>query len=179
MRYFISLVFLILTCYLPTNSVRAQSTTLEGSNHIDIGAGLSLETVPAKYITQYEEDTRPPPQAEWVIIPATYETITKTVVLYPAYNKIDISPPVYDSEGKMLIPARAALEEVPEITREEKHRVVKTPSRVVKRIIPDLYHPKLVRKISETAYYVIRDKSGKEVDRYETPEALAQFLNTR
>jgi len=125
------------------------------------------------------QDTRPPPQAEWVIIPATYETITKTVIVHPAYKKIDISPPVYNSKGKMLTSARAVLEEVAEITREENLRIVKTPSRVVKRIIPDLYHPKLVRKISETAYYVIRDKSGKEVDRYDSPEALAKFLNAR
>jgi len=179
MRHLISFVLFISFYNFSVVMAESQSIVSDESQIVEIGGGLSVETVPPKFITEWEEDTRPPPQPEWVIIPATYETITKTITVQPAYNEIDITPPVYSSDGRMLTPARAILKEVPAVTRDIKHRVVKIPSRVVKRIIPDMYHPKTVRKLIEPTSYIVRDSSGAELNHYENAEALTHFLNTR
>jgi len=168
MRHLFSFVLFISFYNFSVVMAESQSIVSDESQIVEIGGGLSVETVPS-----------PPPQPEWVIIPATYETITKTITVQPAYNEIDITPPVYSSDGRMLTPARAILKEVPAVTRDIKHRVVKIPSRVVKRIIPDMYHPKTVRKLIEPTSYIVRDSSGAELNHYENAEALTHFLNTR
>jgi len=179
MRVFTSLTLMALLIQIPNVTAESPSDNSPKSPIIEIGDGLSLETVPAEFVTTWEEDTRPPPQPEWIIIPATYENIPETVTVQAAYTDIDIVPPVYNPDGSMQSPVRAALKEVPAVTREITRRVVKTPSRVEKRVIPDMYHPPLVRKRIKAKSYIIRDQSGAELHRYDNAEELAHFQNTR
>jgi hypothetical protein len=157
-----------------------QATAQSTSNGVEIGKGLFLETVPAVYITVNEKSDPPPTSVEWVTIPATFETVTETVVVQKAYSKLEVIPPIYDLDGALNTPARAIVQEVPAVTKQVSRRVVKTPSRVVKRSVPVMCNlPQTRRVISEKAAYIIRNASGEEIERFESPSKVADFINSR
>ena len=114
-----------------------------------------------------------------MVIPATYETITETVILQEAYSTLKVSPPVYKSDGSVDITAKATVVEVPAITKEVKRRVQKTPPKVVKRLIPSMHTPRAFRKLTKNEIYIIRDSQGTELQRYDDPSKLVDYINSR
>jgi len=175
MRYFSNFLLLVLLFISLAPELYAQNNPEKVSTGIEIGNGLSVEILPATYVTVVLNSYEPTEQ--WVTIPATFETITETKVIQEAYSKLDISPPVYGNDGSIRIAAKAKISEVPAATIEVSKRIVKTPQRVVKRLVPCMCTPQTTRKRTKGEVYIIRNQNGVEIERYENPIKLAEFIN--
>ncbi|PHR55823.1 MAG: hypothetical protein COA43_14990 [Robiginitomaculum sp.] len=145
----------------------------------DLGNGLYMETIPAKYGTFISSEKAPLPTEEWVRIPAVYETMTKTITVNEAYTSIDIKSAKFNSDHSLKALARAELIVIPAVTQDVTQRVIKTHAKWQKRIIPSLYHPPTIRKQINPAHYIIRNKENEIVQEFSDIRALADFLNTR
>ena len=163
----------------------SQWSTAQTPNHleietIDIGHARVLEIHPPKFYA-YSDNSRCEALAgiEWITIPAVFEIITETVIVQHGYTDVEVSPPVYTIDGAIKTAAKANLIEIPAVTKEVSRRVVKTPARQVKRIVPALCTPQTRRRLVDPRTYKIKDKSGEILDQFETPEALADYLNSK
>lgn len=178
-RITIKIILLVISINLLfwAQAASAQSKDTKAGELVNLGNGIFLEVVPPEYMTflgetpEYYKNSE-----EWVIIPATYETITKTIIIQEGYSELQVIPASIADDGSRLEPAKASLVEVPAITKAETHRVVRTPSRAVKRTIPNLYHPSTRRKKVSDAIYIFRDGSGIEVARYDDPLFAMRFI---
>ena len=176
MKYIILLIILLFSVL----SASAQSITETDDTGVivNLGNGIFLETISPKYITSLED----PPDyikngvEEWVVIPATFETITETVVVEDAHSELKVTPAIIADDGSIRQPAAASLIEMPAVTRVVKHRVVKTPSRVEKRVVPYLYTPPTVRKKVSEAIFIFRDQLGVEIKRFENPADAMRYI---
>lgn len=170
MRFFISLGLILGFAQASFAQVGASDST----ENIQLENGYTLEITPAKYQTfageTPEHILNPPP--EWIVIPATFEMITETEIVQAAYTDLKVISAELAKDGSVLRPTQLSLEEVPAITREVTRRIVKTPSRVVKRSVPVLYHPPAVRKQVQAKLFVLRDAEQVEIGRYEDPEEI-------
>lgn len=161
--------------------------TAEFSPLTPLGGGLYLQSVPPQFVFVMETLAPAPQQAEWVRIPATYETLSETVEVEPARETLkiiragDISDGASGGTSTDAIDtlARAEVFIVPAVIREQKRRVVKTPARWVERILPDMRHPKTIRKKVRDDYYIVRDGQGNIVQEFASAKELALFLNAR
>jgi len=164
--------------FLP--EAHAQNNLSPLPNIIEIGDGLSVETVPAKYITVAKQSDVPPPQKEWVIIPATFETVTETVIVQKADSTLEITPPVYGQDGTGVIPSSARVENVPAVIKQHSRRVVKTPARRVQRLVPVMCNlTRTERKLVKAESYIVRDETGGALKLFETSSEIADYINSR
>ena len=159
----------------------AQTAPNSNVESIDIGDALILEISPARYETYIDNsycktfDNK----TEWVTIPAVFETITETVIVQKAYTDVEVSPPAYNIDGSIDTAAKAELIEIPAVTRQVSRRVVKIPARQVKRTIPNMCHPSAARRLVKPKTFTIKEEWGTVLYHFETPEALADYLNFR
>ena len=179
MRYFIYTALLVwLTAPQWSTAQISPDSDIET---IDIGNALILEISPAKYETYIDNsycktfDNK----TEWVTIPAVFETITETVIVQKAYTDVEVSPPAYNIDGSIDTAAKAELIEIPAVTRQVTRRVVKTPARQVQRTIPNMCHPGTARRLVKPKTFTIKEEWGTVLEQFETPEALADYLNFR
>lgn len=179
MRFLTYLIFLTFVFQAHLMQASAQSLIVDGTETVEIGNGLFVDILPAKFKTMVSDDPGPSSEPDWVIIPATYETIIETIIIQEAYKDVEIFPPTYALNGSMTTPAIAILQEVPAITKQIERRVVKTPSRVVKRVIPHLYHPPIIRRKIEDEIYIVKDSKGKELQRFKEASAFADYMNSQ
>lgn len=177
MRYLIYMSF-ILFLAAPEWSVAQQVNDTHSSEFMDIGNELVLEIIPAKYETVLDE-SRNPYSLEWIIIPVTFKTITKTKIVVPSHKDVEIVPPIYNSEGSILVFAKALIKEMPAITKQVSRRVVDKPSQVVQRKVPTLIKTETNRRLIKPKSYKIKDKSGVTLNHFENVESLAEYLNSR
>jgi len=156
----------------------AQSNDMEAHARIYLGHGIFLKTIPPKYITVVEDtpDFIKNGSEELIVIPATYETITETVVVQDAYSELRVSPAIIADDGSILQPAVASLVDIPEVTRTVQHRVMKTSPRVIKRIVPYHYTPKTIRKKVSEAIFIFRNQAGEEIRRYENSADALHYI---
>lgn len=178
MLRFYEFVLTMMLAFSVTSFSNAGEIHPETTRYSDIGNGLTLEIIPAEFAT-FVEGYNSPRDIEWVLIPATYETIIETVIVKPAHKVLDLTPPLYDEAGVLKTPARAKVTEIAAVTREKRRRVVKTPARAVKRIIPVLDGHSIVRKQIKPETYIIRNKDGLIIRGFDDPVELANFLNAR
>lgn len=159
----------------------AQEANDTRSQTMDIGNELVLEITPAKYenVTDNTRCLELHNAIEWVVIPATFETITETRVVQAGYTDVEIEPPVYNFDGSIQVSAKAKMIEVPAATKQVTRRVVKTPSRVVQRTQPAICGPEMRRKQLKSKSYKIKDKSGITVNHFENAESFADYLNSK
>lgn len=177
MLRFYAFVLMMMLALSLTSFSSAGEVHSKRTRYTDIGHGLTLETIPAEFETFMEDHV--PREAEWILIPATYETIIETVTVKPAYKTLELTPPIYDEAGALKTPAKAKITEIAAVTREKRHRVVKTPARPVKRVIPVLDGHSFVRKQIKPETYIIRNKDGLIVRGFDDPVDVANFLNAR
>jgi len=156
----------------------AQSKDSKAGELENLGNGIFLEVIAAKYVTVIADTPEGVESSseEWVVIPATFETITKTIVIQDPYFELQVTPVTLAEDGAVLQSAQASLIEIPAVTKTISRRVVKTPSRVVKRTIPSTYNPGTRRKKVSEAAYVFRDEKGTEIKRYEDPLFAMRFI---
>lgn len=176
MRYLIYMSLLLVAA--PEWSIAQQVNDTHSSEFMDIGNELVLEIIPVKYETVLD-DSRNPYSLEWVVIPATYKTITETKIVVPSYKDVEIVPPIYNPDGSILVFAKALVKEIPAITKQVSRRVVDKPSQVVQRKVPILIKTETHRRLSKPKSYKIKDKSGVTLNHFENAESLAEFLNSR
>jgi len=174
MRY----ILLLIALFLSSQICSAQSNELEVGTLINLGHGIFLETTSPNYITVLED----PPDyikngaEELVIVPATYETITETVVVQGAHSELKVTPAIISNDGSIQQKAAASLVNIPEVTKKVSRRVVKTPARAVKRVVPYLYTPRTVRKRVKDTIYIFRNQAGEEIKRYESPVDAMRYI---
>ena len=178
MRYFIfpALMFLLAAPQWSTAEISPDSDI----ETIDIGNALILEISPAKYETYIDNsscDALAKNTTEWVTIPAVFETITEPVIVQKAYTDVKVSPPAYKTDGSIETAAKAELIEIPAVTRQVSRRVVKIPARQVKRTIPNMCHPSTARRLVKPKSFTIKEEWGTVLYHFDTPEALADYLN--
>ena len=174
MRYLIYLSFSF-WIMVPSWS-QAQDTS------IDIGDGLVLEIIPAQYETVSENrcnDRHALNPTEWIVVPATFESITETVIVQEAYIDVEVTPIAYNSDGSVKTAAKATMIEIAAISKQETRRVVKTPSKIVQRVVPNTCSMQTKRRLKKSKSYKIKDKSGRIVSHFETPESFTEYLNSR
>ena len=174
MRYliYLSLSFLIMA--------PAWSQAQDAS--IDIGDGLVLEVIPSQYETVQDtscSDRHAQSPTEWVVVPATFESITETVIVQEAYTDVKITPIIYNSNGSVKTAAKAKMIEIPAVSKQVTRRVIKTPSKIVQRILPNTCSFRMKRRLKKSKSYKIKDKSGITLNHFENAESLAEFLNSR
>ena len=178
MRYFIYTALLVWVA-TPQWSM-AQSSPNSDIERIDIGNALVLEISPEKfesYIDNSSCDTYAKNAVEWVTIPAVFETITETLVVQKAYTDVKVSPAAYKADGSIETAAKAELIEIPAVTKQVTRRVIITPARQVKRLIPNLCHHDIVRRLVTPKSFTIKEEWGTVLYHFDTPEALADYLN--
>ena len=178
MRYFIfpALMFLLADPQWSTAQISPDSDI----ETIDIGNALILEISPAKYETYIDNsscDALAKNTTEWVTIPAVFETITETVIVQKAYTDVKVSPPAYKTDGSIETAAKAELIEIPAVTKQVTRRVIITPARQVKRLIPNMCHPNTARRLVKPKTFTIKEEWGTVLYHFDTPEALADYLN--
>ena len=178
MRYFIYTALLVWVA-TPQWSM-AQSSPNSDIKTIDIGNALILEINPEKYETYVDSsycDELHKNTFEWVTIPAVTENRNETLIVQDAYTDVKVSPPVYNADGSMETAAKADLIEIAAVTKQVTRRVIITPARQVKRLIPNLCHHDIARRLVTPKSFTIKDKFGVILNQFETPEALADYLN--
>ena len=177
MQYLIYVTFLLLVAAPQWSAAQDANDT---SNKImDLGNGLVLEIIPAEYVT-VSDNTRClklSNSIEWVTIPATYETVTETVIVQAGYTDVDVSPPVYNFDGSIQLFAKAQIKEIPAVTKQVTLRKVKTPARMVQRTQPVICTPQTRRKLLKSKSYKIKDKSGITLNHFENAESFAEYIN--
>lgn len=179
MRWLVNTVFFTFFSLGFVSCASSQGAVSKASDVVEIGNGLFLETVPARFITMKFDNDASKKELEWVVIPAVYESITETIILKAAFNKLELTPPVYDIDGTTLKPAKAILKEIPAVTKEVTRRIVKIPPKVVKRIVPILDGELTTRKKIKAQTFIIRDNTGKTLKRYDDPAKVAKYINSR
>jgi len=180
MRYlsFTTALFLLAT---PQWSL-AQTAYVPDVETIDLGNALILEINPEKYETYFDSsycDELHKNTFEWVTIPAVTENRNETLIVQDAYTDVKVSPPVYNADGSMETAAKADLIEIAAVTKQVTRRVIITPARQVKRLIPNLCHHDIARRLVTPKSFTIKDKFGVILNQFETPEALADYLNSK
>ena len=160
----------------------AQTAPASDVETIDIGNALILEISPAKY-ESYRDNSNceriRQNSTEWVTIPAVFENITETVIIQKGYTDVKVSPPVYKIDGSIKTAAKAELIEIPAVTKKVSRRKIITPARQVKRAIPLLCTPDTKRRLVKPQTFTIKEEWGTVLEHFETPEALADYLNFR
>ena len=174
MRYliYLSLSFLIMA--------PAWSQAQDAS--IDIGGGLVLEIIPAQFENVQDtscSDRLAQSPIEWVVVPATFESITETVIVQEAYTDVEVTPIIYNSDGSVKTAAKAKMIEIPAVSKQVTRRVMKTPSKIVQRIVPNTCSFRMKRRLKKSTAYQIKDKSGTTINHFENPESFAEYLNSR
>ena len=158
----------------------AQSSPNSNIKTIDIGNALILEINPEKYETYVDSsycDELHKNTFEWVTIPAVTENRNETLIVQDAYTDVKVSPPVYNADGSMETAAKADLIEIAAVTKQVTRRVIITPARQVKRKIPNMCHPSTARRLVKPKSFTIKEEWGTVLYHFDTPEALADYLN--
>ena len=102
-----------------------------------LNSGAQYVTIPAVFETVNETVVAQEASTELVTIPATYETVRETVVVQEASTEIAI------------VNGRPVERVIPAVTKQETRRVVKTPARTAERTIPAVTKT-LTRRIIKT-----------------------------
>jgi len=166
----------ILLCLFSASAMAAAAQDADVAALTNLGNGVFLEVEPAKFVTFVEETPEWMKQPQWVTIPATFETINETITVQEAYSELKLTPATFADDGSLLQSAQASLIDIPTVTKTITRRVMKTPPRVVRRTVPNMYHPPTRRKKVREALYVFRDEAGTEIARYEDPLFAMRFI---
>ena len=123
-----------------TNHANRNVTPERYNDSVDLlNSGAQYVTIPATYETVSETIVVQEASAELVTIPAAYETVQETVVAQEASTEI------------VIINGRPMERVIPAVTKQINRRVVKTPARTTERTVPAVTKVETRRRIKTPA----------------------------
>ena len=143
----------------------------------DIGDNLVLVYTPAEFKTIADNAIckRWLKRKEWGITPA----ISETVIVQDGSFELRVTPIKYNNNGSVKTSAKVRIAKVPPVTKQVTYLALKIPSEEEQRKISAKCKPIIRRVIWTPATYEIKDKSGATIKEFETPQALAEYVNSK
>jgi len=101
-----------------------------------------LTLIPAKYEWIKDETVGPQGEPEMarqlVTIPATYMTVTESIVMAPAKIEYDLTEPIFNADRTLKTPAIVNQRHVKAVIEQKDRRVVDKPKQTLERILGQL-----------------------------------------
>lgn len=148
---------------------------------IDIGDGLILEISPRTFETIVDNTRceRLLTAIERGEIPDTLDPQTETVIVQEGFRDAVVTPIVYNRDGSVKTAAKAKLIITPAVNKPVTPPVIKTPLPDVQSKPRLLCKPITRRIILKPKAYEVKNKSGATIKRFETADALANYINSK
>jgi len=129
------------------------------------GRTQDLISLPAEYEWVRDESVgsqvEPEMAMQLITIPATYITVTETLVIEPAKTEYDLVRPVFSKDGKIETPARVEIIDTKAIIQQKDRRVVETPERTEARLMPVEHREGYRRVVSVPARTIVDENQPK------------------
>lgn len=146
----------------------------------EIGDELVLEITPPKFSTIVDNTAC----EQWLTAIErgdlqAFPPKTDTVIVQEGSVEVSVKPVTFNRDGTVKTAAKVTLRNIPPVTRRISYQAHEPRSGGIST--GDITRCKPIRRrvVSSPATFVIRDKTGATIKRFETAEAAAEYINSK